>query len=113
MCSPQQLCLWSGGHLEHVLVEVLLLFLIVPEPLENELTEVRKIYETLPENINRRETVQAAGWFLLGDVVGDVDHLLLRGVEAEHLHGWVQVLQHRALTRNVVLRQRKPIRPDL
>ena len=48
VCSPQQLCLWSGGHLEHVLVEVLLLFLIVPEPLENELTEVRKIYETLP-----------------------------------------------------------------
>ena len=106
VCSPQQLCLWSGGHLEHVLVEVLLLLLIVPEPLENELTEVRKIYETLPENNNSRETVQAAGWFLLGDVVGDVDHLLLRGVEAEHLHGWVQVLQHRALTRNVVLRQR-------
>ena len=48
VCSPQQLCLWSGGHLEHVLVEVLLLLLIVPEPLENELTEVRKIYETLP-----------------------------------------------------------------
>ena len=50
--------------------------------------------------------MQAAGWFLLGDVVGDVHHLLLRGVEAEHLHGWVQVLQHRAVTCNVVLRQR-------
>ena len=56
-----------------------------------------------------------AGWFLLGDVVGDVHHLLLRGVEAEHLHGWVQVLQHRAVTRNVVFRHRnnETTRPDL
>ena len=52
------------------------------------------------------ETAQVGGWFLLGDVVGDVHHLLLRGVEAEHLHGGVQVLQQRALTRKVVLRQR-------
>ena len=61
------------------------------------------------------ETAQAAGWFLLGDVVGDVHHLLLRGVEAEHLHGGVQVLQQRALTREVVLRQRnnETTRPDL
>ena len=50
------------------------------------------------------EIAQAAGWFLLGDVVGDVHHLLLRGVEAEHLHGGVQVLQQRALTREVVFR---------
>ena len=52
----------SGGHLEHVLVEVLLLLLIVPEPLENELTEVRKIYETLPANNNSRD---CAGWWLV------------------------------------------------
>ena len=48
------------------------------------------------------ETAQVGGWFLLGDVVGDVHHLLLRGVEAEHLHGGVQVLQQR----NVVFRHR-------
>ena len=57
------------------------------------------------------ETAQVGGWFLLGDVVGDVHHLLLRGVEAEHLHGGVQVLQHR----NVVFRHRnnETTRPDL
>ena len=62
-CSPQQqqLYRWSG-HLEHVLVEVLLLLLIVPEPLENELAEVRKIYEPLPANSNSRDW---AGWWLL------------------------------------------------
>ena len=58
---------------------------------------------------------QVGGWFLLGDVVGDVHHLLLRGVEAEHLHGGVQVLQQRAVMRKVVFRHKKneATRPDL
>ena len=61
------------------------------------------------------ETAQVGGWFLLGDVVGDVHHLLLRGVEAEHLHGGVQVLQQSAGIRKVVLRYRdnETTRPDL
>ena len=66
VCGPQQLCLCqvSGVHLEHVLVEVLLLLLIVPEPLENELTEVRKIYEPLPAN-NNSNSRDCAGWWLV------------------------------------------------
>ena len=61
------------------------------------------------------EIAQAAGWFLLGDVVGDVHHLLLRGVQAEHLHGGVQVLQQRDVTRKVVFKHRnnEATRPDL
>ena len=36
--------------LKHVLFEVFLLFLAVPEPLENQLTEVWEVDETFPRN---------------------------------------------------------------
>ena len=37
-------------NLKHVLFEVLLLFLAITEPFQNQLTEVREVYETFPEN---------------------------------------------------------------
>ena len=41
----------NGPNLKHVLFEVLLLFLAVTEPLQNQLTEVREVDETFPGNI--------------------------------------------------------------
>ena len=49
---------------------MLLLTDIIPEPLEDHLTEVVEVDEAPP-----------------GDVVGDVDDLLLIGVETEASHG--------------------------
>ena len=60
-------------YLEHVLPEHLLI--ILPELVQDSLAEVREVDETILDN-----------------VVGQVYHLLLHGVQAEHLHGCVQVL---------------------
>ena len=60
-------------HLEHVLPEHLLI--ILPELVQDSLAEVREVDETILDN-----------------VVGQVYHLLLHGVQAKHLHGCMQVL---------------------
>ena len=60
-------------YLEHALSEHLLI--ILPELVQDSLAEIREVYETILDN-----------------VVGQVYHLLLHGVQAEHLHGCVQVL---------------------
>ena len=52
---------------------MLLLAGVIPEPLEDHLAEVSEVDEALA-----------------GDVVGDVNHLLLTGIEAEAPHGLSQ-----------------------
>ena len=61
-------------YFKHVLVEKF--FVLLPEFLENDITKFWKIYEAIPH-----------------DVVGQVDYLLFHGVEAQHLHGRVEVLR--------------------
>ena len=60
-------------YLEHVLPEHFLI--ILPELVQDSLAEVREVDETILDN-----------------VVGQVYHLLLHGVQAKHLHGCMQVL---------------------
>ena len=74
-CSTQHLqqerCLLQlegHSHLEHVLPEHLLV--ILPVLLQDSLAEVREVDEPILHN-----------------VVGQVNHLLLHGVQAQHLHG--------------------------
>ena len=55
---------------EHQLLEVLLLTGVLPKPLEDHLAEVGEVDEAPP-----------------GDVVWDVYHLLLTGIEPEAPHG--------------------------
>jgi hypothetical protein len=64
----------DDSHLEHVLAEYLLVHL--PPPLKNNLAEVREVDKPIP-----------------GDGVGQVNNLLLHGVQAQHLHGCMKVLQ--------------------
>jgi hypothetical protein len=64
----------SDNHLEHILLEHFLVRL--PPPLEHNLAEVREVDKPVP-----------------GDGVGQVNNLLLHGVEAQHLHGGMKVLQ--------------------
>ena len=64
----------NHSHLEHVLPEHFLVHL--SPPLEHNLAEVRKVDEPIP-----------------GDGVGQVNNLLLHGVEPQHLHGCMKVLQ--------------------
>ena len=59
----------SPSYPEHQLFEMLLLAGVIPEPLEDHLAEVGEVDEALA-----------------GDVVGDVNHLLLTGIEAEAPH---------------------------
>ena len=60
-------------HLEHVLTEGVLVVLAIL--LVDHFAELREVDVAVPD-----------------DVVGQVDDLLLHGVEAEHLHGRVQIL---------------------
>ena len=70
MNNPKQCFL----HLEHVLPEEFLV--ILPQSLEDNLAELWEVDEAIP-----------------GDLVGQVNDLLLHRVQAEHLHGGVKVLR--------------------
>ena len=61
-------------NLKHILIKNILI--IFSELLEDNCTELWEVDVTVPD-----------------DVVGQVDDLLLHGVEAQHLHGRVQILQ--------------------
>ena len=61
-------------NLEHVLPEEFLI--ILPVLLMDNLAEVREVDEPIPDNI-----------------VGQVNDLLLQGVQTQHLHGCMQVLK--------------------
>ena len=66
--------MFSDDHLEHVLPEH---FLVCHSPpFKDNLAEVREEDEPIP-----------------GDSVGQVYNFLLHGVEAQHLHGSIKVLQ--------------------
>ena len=62
-----------GIHLEHVLSKYFLI--LISEPLVNNPTELREVYETIPSNL-----------------ISKIYYLLLHGVQAKHLHGCMQVL---------------------
>ena len=82
-------------NLKHVLFEVLLLLLAITEPFQNQLTEVREVDETFPENtrpVNQSVSV-VSPVSVLGDIVRNIHNLLFSGVQSQHLHGWMQVLQ--------------------
>ena len=65
----------SKRHLEHVPPELLLLGGLLPEQLEAELAEVRVVDEAAA-----------------GDLVGDVEQLLVARVQPQHLHPALQIL---------------------
>ena len=60
-------------YLEHILVKKL--FVILAKLFKNDFAELREVDVAVPD-----------------DVVGQVDDLLLHGVEPQHLHGRVQIL---------------------
>ena len=61
-------------YLEHILVKKL--FVILAKLFKNDFAELREVDIPIPD-----------------DVVGQVDDLLLHGVEAQHLHGRQQILK--------------------
>ena len=62
-------------HPEHGLSEGLLLAEVVSEPVQDQLAEVSEVDETIPP-----------------DVVGDINHCLLRGIQSQALHSQGQIL---------------------
>ena len=80
--------------LKHVLSEVLpLIPLVLPELAQDEVTEVREVDQSVPEN---GKVVALAGLFLpqylLGNIVGDIHDLLVSGVQSQSGQGPVEIL---------------------
>ena len=65
-------------HPEHGLSEGLLLLAVFSEPVQHQLAEVSEVDETIP-----------------ADVVGDIDHSLLGGIQSQALHSQGQDLRSR------------------